>query len=353
MEVGAALTLDRLASAVHARLQAAQGSMSVPGTPLRHHLPFLTLDIHCATPIYAAHCRRALVNMPAEGAEGTRLKIMVADAQLHPALALPTWNEAAVGLGDIIERLESKALDGCYEQDFRNWQFMSVEAGIGLKLLDGAGAWPPWESAFPLRHFLHWAYAARGMRLLHAASLGTGAKGVLLAGAGGAGKSGTTLAGVLAGLQSVGDDYLALALDNGAARAFPVMKLMKQDADGLARLGLNPHDPIFGARNWQQKFEFDIEELVPGARMPEMAVSAILLPRITGEARSRLSPATPRELMFALMPNNLQQLPGRMKQGFDFIGRLSRSLPGYHLHLGSDPQEIAATIGNFMERNAR
>ena len=59
-------------------------------------------------------------------------------------------------------------------------------------------------------------------RIAHAASLGRDGRGILLLGHGGAGKSGTALAGVAAGLQTVGDDYVALSGLRSGRRAAAV-----------------------------------------------------------------------------------------------------------------------------------
>jgi len=316
---------------------------------LTRRLPFLSLDIHSFTSDFKSLCDRALVDMQVFGDEpSTRLHVLISDQECRPDLMMPELDYPSIGLGALISYLESEGIDGCFDSDHLSWQLMSNSLGVGLQQLKKANNFPPWERAFPLRNFLHWSYAAQNRRLMHAGSLGYEGRGVLLAGDGGAGKSGTTLAGVLYGLQSVGDDYLLIDIDASGVSAFPVMALMKQDAKGLTRLGLDIKDPLFGSENWQSKFEFDFNHLVSGSRAQQLSISAVLLPRITGDTKSRLRPASSRDVMFALMPNNLQQLPGRMKQGFDFVGRLSRELPGYHLELGDDPQEIAETIRNFL-----
>ena len=98
---------------------------------------------------------------------------------------------------------------------------------------------PPWENGSPLRLFLHWAYAHAGMRLTHAGTLGIGGAGALIVGASGSGKSGTTLAGLLNGLESAGDDYVLLEGGEDLT-AHAVFRIFKQDSNGLRRVGLDP-----------------------------------------------------------------------------------------------------------------
>lgn len=319
---------------------------------VRMTLPFLNLTISADSSDYLALCRHALIDDALHAAdESSLLHILVADQQTRQDIAPPAYDAAAMGLGALIADCEAAGLNGCYDTEFDSWQFLDPRTTQGIQLLTAPDALPPWERAFPLRNFLHWAYAAQGRRLLHAGTLGIGEKGVLLAGAGGAGKSGTTLSGLITGLKSVGDDYIALDSVSDRVIAYPVMRLMKQDPRGLARLGLMPETHRFGPLNWQGKHEFDFNNVLHGSRAGRLKINAVLLPRITGATRSTLQPATAHEVMFALLPNNLQQLPGQFKQGMGFLARLTRILPGYHLRLGTDPAEIADKIADFLERD--
>ncbi len=346
-----ALTIENLAGYA-AQSCIAASSMSAPEiTRFACNLPHLSLTVHSFGSQFHRLCERSLVNLPQQNSNHTGMNLVITDENVSPSLSIPDWQGRPPGLGDIYECLEARGFDGSYEIDLKNWQFFSPEQGQGLYLLRETDAYPPWEAAFPLRNFLHWHYARQGRRLIHAASLGIDGRGVLLAGAGGAGKSGTTLAGVLNGLQSCGDDYIGLDINGHEANVFPVMRLMKQDPKGLLRLGLDANDPAFGDLNWQGKHEFDFEGLVPESRVEQLAIKAIFLPHIGMSKKSRITRATAREVMFSLMPNNLQQLPGRYKQGFNLLSQLSRQLPGYHLELSQDPKEISSTIAEFLSKD--
>jgi hypothetical protein len=342
------LKLETLADIAKERCQNSSRICASNAARLEVHLPHLSLSLHCLNAQFHSLCDRALYTQGNADGRGKKLRLVIADAIQFPELAMPQWTGQIPGLGSIFETLEKSELSGLYDPDFKSWQFLSHETGSGLYLLDGTEAFAPWERAFPLRNFIHWAYAADNRRLIHAASLGLNGAGVLLAGAGGAGKSGTTLSGILNGLQSVGDDYIGLEFADGRPSAFPVMKLMKQDPAGLLRLKQDPNSTTFGEINWQGKHEFDFESFVPNSRAESLAINAILLPHVSHSTRTNMRSATPREVMFALMPNNLQQLPGALKQGFDFISRLSRAVPGYHLELGQDAAEVSDVITEFL-----
>lgn len=344
------LSLETLAQQTQDRIFVSADIKAEPNQQLEIHLPHISLELHCLSDEFQQLCERALVNVAKPQAGAPSLRLVIGNPSTTPSLSLPQWEVQSPGLGEIFENLERNHLNGLYDPEFHSWQCMSVAEAKAFYLLKTAKAFAPWERAFPLRNFLHWSYAAQNRRLLHAATLGLNGSAVLLAGAGGAGKSGTTLSGVLHGLKSCGDDYIGLEFDDGAPKAFPVMRLMKQDKKGLIRLGLDPKNEIFGAENWQHKYEFDFDTLKPNSRADHLSIKAIFLPKIGDSGRTQLRPASGKDAMFALMPNNLQQLPGCFKQGFDIISRLSRSVPSYHLELSRDPQEISDTIAQFLSK---
>lgn len=313
-------------------------------------LPGFNLSVASDLPGYLELCRRALVDDPrlADGSQRP-LAVSVLDRVTHPELPSARWTGEMYGQTLVSAGLEKGGYEGMHEIDFRLWQIFDARRSVGVEALFEPGQYAPWVASFPLRNFLHWAYQSIGWRIVHAGTLAVDGKGVMIVGAGGAGKSGTTLSGVLARLDSAGDDYVAIRLDDDAVRVAPVMKLMKQDGKGLARLGIDPQEYALGAPNWQNKYEFDFELFGAGRRASSIEIKAIVLPRIAHADRSTLSRARPQLAMMELAPSNLQQLPGGWRQGMSFIANLVRRVPAYHLDLSSDPAEIAATVRRLIE----
>ena len=190
--------------------------------------------------------------------------------------------------------------------------------------------------------------------MLHAGTLGHDGSGVFLVGAGGSGKSGTTLSGILHGLCSVGDDYVAVRCAGGLVEARTVLRHMKQDTGGLQRLGLEAGKGAFDGRpNWQGKIEFDFARLVPAARADRLAMKAILIPHVARAPASSLRAASAREAMTATAPSSLYQLYGSLREDFGLIASIARALPAFHVDLGEDPAEIAASVRTFIQKRAR
>jgi hypothetical protein len=188
-----------------------------------------------------------------------------------------------------------------------------------------------------------------GLRLVHAATLGVEGQGVLIAGAGGAGKSGLTLAGVSAGLDSVGDDYVILDA-RSAPTVYPVFRYAKQDEAGCRRLGLSRFIDDLGPANWQGKFEFDFERLGRGRRAESMAIVAILVANVCNRAGTVVRPTDARSAMLALAPTNVLQLPGDRAGGARAFAELARMLPCYRIEIGRDPDAAADAVGEFLQK---
>ena len=313
--------------------------------PIRLRLPSLELELFGGDSDYLAACRSALVD-DAAYAGGARLRLVLASGPMEglPPLPPEALAEGTVGISD---SLAAVGLRGAFDQAYGVWQVYDPRRGHGVQLSLRA-EYAPWETSFTLRNFLHWQYERLGMRLVHGATLGDARGGVLLCGEGGAGKSGTTLGGMLQGLASVGDDYVVLDLADERPTAWPVARLMKQDAGGLARLGLDPATLRAVGPNWQDKYEIDTNALPPGSRVQRLPLVALVLPRLTG-GPCRVRRATGREAMVAFAPSNLRQLPGGFETGMAFMARVVRALPAYHLDLSADPAEVAAAIRGIIE----
>ena len=150
---------------------------------------------------------------------------------------------------------------------------------------------------------------------MHAAAVGVRGHGVLLAGAGGAGKSTTALAAYARGLELCGDDYCALGPGPTVHALYGVGKL-EPDA---ARLVPELDGPIVA--------------LEP---TPSLALSAVVLPRVVPGGRTTLTPVSPAAALRALAPSSTFQLPGAPRGPFAALAALVRELPAYRLELWED-----------------
>ncbi len=343
------VTLDGLADYARGLLAACDANAAAFPVLSRVDLPGLGIDVFSDRGELATALAHGVATATQAG-QGQRVRIFLAHPGIGSISRPASWGEALFNPHMFAERLEANGLRGHYFHDLSYWQFYDVEKRLGVQLMLSADGCPPWEFGAPLRCFLHWEYAARGMRLTHAGTLGVGGKGVLLAGAGGAGKSGTVVSGLLAGLDSVGDDYVLMKLDGDRSMARPLFTTLKQDPAGFDRLGLARWLPEPGPLNWQGKHQFRVQDVCPRGLADELDIVALLVPRISGAGRSAITPVARKEALMALAPSGIAQMPGERESGFRFFGELTRRLPCYDLALGTRGDEIAETIAAFLDR---
>lgn len=309
----------------------------------------MDLTVWCASRNFADLCERTLVERERDDPSATRAEIYAMDAVSVDWDPPARWKENAGFSSREFERiLAASNQRGFYDHDAPSWQFYDRATRVGVQTLPAPMAMPPWESGSPLRLFLHWAYAGAGMRLTHAATLGSNGRAALLAGASGSGKSATTLAGLLNGLESVGDDYVLLE-DGRRMTAHSVFTTLKQDREGLRRAGISIAALDAGEANWRGKIEFDSAKLVARGLADRMEVCALLLPEIARATRTELDRVSPHEAALALAPSAVFQLPGDSTDGFRFFAGIARRFPAFRMKLSEDPAEIAGAVASFLE----
>ncbi len=290
-----------------------------------------------------------LADAMSDNPDETPTRLYVLTAASLGAEALPTWTDAACDAAEFHAILGAAGLRGGYPFRAQEWLAFDSTAGIGVQLARATADLPDWFAGAPLRQHLHWLLRARGRRLAHAATLGRDGRGILILGHGGAGKSGTTLAGIAAGLQTVGDDYIALGgLEPAIAQ--PLYRIVKQDRAGLARIaGLA--ELLAGAPdNWKGKVEFDPTAIFPGCFADALRIGAIVLPKVAHAPAPRFVPAGGGEAMRALMSTNLYQFPGEPEDGLDYYAALLRAVPVYRLELSGQAPDNGAALAEFVGR---
>jgi hypothetical protein len=263
-----------------------------------------------------------------------------------------SWGEFEYAAEWLEQNLVAEGLRAAYPYQAQLWQVYDEHAQAALQLTGYPSDLPIWDSGAPLRHFIHWAMARRGSRLLHGATLGKGSDGVLISGPGGIGKSGTALAGIVHGLNTVGDDYVVVEHgDSPIAR--PVYRMFKQDLEGLGRLSASRQRLAGRLVNWQGKLEFDPEELSPGCMVRCLRLRAILIPSIARLPASRLQPISRDQAIEAITRSTVVQLAGDRASTALFCTALTARLPVFQFQLSEEPSEVAATVARLIEELAQ
>lgn len=249
---------------------------------------------------------------------------------------LPTWADETLPPARFHQILAERGLHAAYPFRPGIWQLYDPGRRLGALLVDAPSVLPPWDSGAPLRQHLHWLLASHGRRIMHAAGLGEGGRGVLFVGNSGAGKSGMALAGLAVGLTTVGDDYLGIGEEAGEVVARPLYRIIKQDRFGISRVPQLAVEADRFPLNWKGKVELDPESHFPGCFAERLGIAAVVIPHIAHAATPNLAEAGRGEALRALMRSNLHQYPGETDDGIAFYAAILRRLPVFTLSLSAD-----------------
>lgn len=205
------------------------------------------------------------------------------------------------------------------------------------------------EYGSPLLMGLQGWLVARGLQLMHAGAVGNADGGVLLSGRGGAGKSTTAIACLVAGLSYVADDYCVLA-----AHPRPVAHSLynsgKLHCAGLPRF---PQLSIADAcRIGDDKALFFLHALYPERVVTSMPILAVVLPVIHDGPDCTLEPVPRIEALRAMVSSTIAQIPGANGAVLTAGAAFVRQLPCYRLRIGSDMARIAERIERLLRSGA-
>jgi hypothetical protein len=296
------------------------------------------------TDAYSAHMGLPL----AGGEEPADLRFFVLSAADLDLAASPEWGDTAWPVDAFGAALERLGLFAEYPWLTGVWRLLDTAEATGVLLMNTPADLPAWDGGAPLVDLLRPALAGRGIRVVHAATLGAQGRGVLLVGDGGAGKSATTLAGLAAGLGTAGDDYIGVSFEGGEPVARMLYRMMKQDRSGLARHAGHAVASAPGEPNWRGKIEFAPELYFPGCLAERLALKAVVIPHIAaGEEAPAIVPATGGEALRVAMRTNL--FNGSLAEGMHFFARLLK-LPCYRMTLAPDAAANGAALARLVAK---
>ena len=230
---------------------------------------------------------------------------------------------------------------------------LDLETNTAVYWIEDADDVPYYEMGYPLTTLLNWWLSAQKCFFLHAASIGTPAGGILLAGKGGSGKSTTTLACVESDLQICGDDYCVVGNDSPPI-AYSLYNSSKlKGEEDLQRFAQHKDKIINLDKLETEKATMFLHEHFPGKMMASMPIKALFVPEVTGKPKTRIVPAPASAGFKALAPATIFQLAGNGREAFQAMVRLSRQIPCYKIELGTEIDKIPGVIKEFLEKESK
>lgn len=197
-----------------------------------------------------------------------------------------------------------------------------------------------YELGRPLHAALSIWHLDRARPLVHAGCFRSATKAALVGGCSGSGKTTVCVQAALNGFSYLGDDLIALEQTTTrfvAHSLYASTFLLPSDLTRLQGLG-----PIEYPRYPNQDKALGY---VPGRKLSSCALDAVLLPSVQPGEATRLVPARSSEVLMGLAPSTLGMgmlSPG--VPGFELLGNLASAVPGYHLNLGDDADQVLPSL---------
>jgi hypothetical protein len=279
-------------------------------------------------------------------------------------LELFVWNDAVdrIALPDslVLRRDHASAEGQGGFSDAQCHAFYQPDAGV-LSVIDfarGRAHWwvrdahnvPYYERAAPFRHIAQWWSTRRGGALLHAAGValgeGAGARGVLIAGPSGSGKSSTALACLAAGLGFASDDYVLVdeATPPRARLLYSTAKILRAD---LPRQRAWESHLLNLARADEKPMMF-VDRFAPQAICPSFEVDALVLPHVARGERTSFVPIGGAAMLRALAPSSMLLFPLAGARAFARMAELCTRLPCFRADLAEDANEVGHAFAQFL-----
>ena len=260
----------------------------------------------------------------------------------------PPWDTDDYREYGTIRGYFDERIQSVFQWGSRSFVMLDLDRSEALYWVGSAGQIPYFEMAAPLRLVLHGWLASRDVELVHAGAIGSDAGCVLVVGKTGSGKSWTTLSSIAAGLRLVADDY-CLIHGGVCPRVASVFSSAKTHEDALSRLPFlremvaNPDRPDY------DKAVYFLNEHVPERLLLEAELRAILVPRLGGDRETRVRPANAAAALAALAPSTILQLPAADSRTLQRLADIAKSVPSYHLELGTELETTPRAIASLLE----
>jgi len=224
---------------------------------------------------------------------------------------------------------------------------LDIEKNVAVWWIGDAARVSYSDRSSPLRMILRRWASRHGIQLAHSAAIGYHSGGVLLAGRGGSGKSTTALACLKAGLLYAGDDHCLLSINPGpfVHSLYNSGKLNADDVGKISGLSeaLNTSDQMVGEKALFFLFKPFPERIVTG-----FSLSAVLIPRVTGNQKTRIREVSPARGFLAIAPSTVFQLKEEEKKEANLVlGSFVRQVPNYFLELGTELSEIPEVVARL------
>ena len=226
---------------------------------------------------------------------------------------------------------------------------LDLDSGRVVGFVESLERLSMFELGKPLQPLLFAYHSEHDVVPVHAGLVAREGEGILFAGAGGSGKSTTTLLCLEAGFEYLGDDYIGLPpAQDGEYRGHSFYNSTWLEPDHLQRFSwLGGHARRGGPE--EDKLLVLLADVEPELLASEARLAALALPRVTGRRDTTFHSVSGGEAVLRLAPSSILQLPfiGAAK-ALERMAEMARALPAYRLELGTDLEQIPGRVAEML-----
>jgi hypothetical protein len=252
----------------------------------------------------------------------------------------PDWGESDAGPLGAVRGHNDELVRTVVDHGSGTVTVADLAAAVAVVWAASARALPDWWRAQPLRSLLGSILARPGRHVVHAGAVGFDGRAVMLAGAGGAGKSTLAVTCLEAGMHYLGDDYVLLSAGHPplAHALYATAKLDRRSLEALPEL--EPHAIFQGG----DKAVLNLAALRPSLLRRKMPIVAIATPRFGGGAQSAIRPVAAAIPYRALAISTVFQGQDGAQPAMSLLAEVVRTVPTYELEIGGDLRSAAELL---------
>jgi hypothetical protein len=206
----------------------------------------------------------------------------------------------------------------------------------------------PNEQVAPLRSIFHLWYRDSRFFMCHAAGIAVDGQGVLLTAKGGSGKSTSSLASIMDGLNYAGDDFLlvdseeciAYSLYNVAKLELPQFEIFKELKPFIENIESTP----------KEKGQVFLSKIYPKQICIKFKIKALLVPVFSRGESTSVFKCSKSEAIKALVPSSIWIMRGSPSSANKMISFINK-LDCYSLSTGTDLIQIPDKIKEIINGN--
>lgn len=203
------------------------------------------------------------------------------------------------------------------------------------------------ERARPFHKLLSTWLEERGVQFVHAGLIIAQQKGLLFVGNGGAGKSTSSIACMLAGMGYLGDDFVGFSGDAPAFQGHGIYGTCLLATHHIRRFPALERISQAANHAFEDKRIAYLRGDFGGDLATRVNLGALVLPRVVESAETRWRPASKGEALMAIAPTSVMFLPRPSRAAFARVSALVDSLPTFWLELGQDVEAIPDAVSGL------